>query len=74
MADTNIATRNYRDMFSFKDYALSMARVYFPDQDISTLNIGMIGYTAELIGTTTEDSFNTIKEEGLQQDRSRPVG
>ena len=60
MADTNIAARNYRDMFSFKDYALAMARVYFPDQDVSTLNIGMIGYTAELIGTTTEDSFNTI--------------
>nr|DAS58573.1 MAG TPA: hypothetical protein [Caudoviricetes sp.] len=60
MADIETATRNYRDLFSFKDYSLELAKKYFPDQDISTLNVGMIGYVSELLGTATEDSFNTI--------------
>lgn len=60
MADFETATRNYRDLFSFKEYALELAKKYFPDQDVSTLNIGMIGFASELLGTATEDSFNTI--------------
>lgn len=55
------AIRNYKDIFSFKKFALdTLAKKYFPDQDVSTLNIGMIGYASELIGTGVEDSFFTV--------------
>lgn len=55
------AVRNYRDLFSFKEFAKdTLAPIYFPDQEVSTLNIGTIGYTMEQIGTGIEDSFFTI--------------
>lgn len=64
MVEENIvqtAIRNYKDLFSFKKFAKDvLAPYYFPDQDVSTLNIGAIGYATELVGTGVEDSFFTV--------------
>lgn len=61
LGSVQTAVRNYKDLFSFKKFAKdTLIPAYFPDQDVSTLNIGMIGYATELIATATEDSFNTV--------------
>ena len=59
--EINTAERTYRDLFSYKDFVLSvLAPYYFPDEEVSTLNIGTIGFVTEQIGTVTEDTFFTI--------------
>ena len=60
MAEEQTTTRNYKDLFSFKEMTLNtLIPKYFPDEEPSTLNVGMIGLTSEQIGITTEDAFNT---------------
>lgn len=52
-------TRDYIDNFSMKKMAQeNIVPKYFPDEDVSNLNIGMIGYAGELISNATEDTFN----------------
>ena len=61
MAEMETTVRNYKDLFSFKEMTLNtLVPKYFPDEDISTLNVGLLGLTTEQIGITTEDAFNTI--------------
>lgn len=60
MSTTEI-TRDYVDNFSIKESVIDeLIPKYFPDEDISTLNVGLIGLTSELIANTTEDTFNTV--------------
>ena len=60
--DENIVVnRDYTDNFSVKDTAMkNLAEKYFGDEDISTLNVGVLGFTLEQIANLTEDSFNTM--------------
>lgn len=60
MSTTEI-TRDYIDNFSIKESIIDeLIPKYFPGEDISTLNVGLIGLTSELIANTTEDTFNTV--------------
>lgn len=53
-------SRNYRDLYSYKDQTKTvMVPKYFPDEDISTLNVGLLGLITEQSGVVTEDVFNT---------------
>lgn len=62
MATTNsTTTRNYKDNFSFKDFTVNtLIPKFFPDEDISTLNTGLMGLITESTAITTEDTFNTV--------------
>lgn len=54
-------TRNYKDLFSFKDFVRkTMIPKYFPDEDISTLNVGLMGLITEQTGIVVEDTFNSV--------------
>lgn len=60
MADDIVITRDYTDSFSMKDFAFStLAPKYFPDAQLSDLNIGLLGLTMEQISNFTEDAFRT---------------
>ena len=53
--------RNYSSIYNMKDFAMKeVAPKYFSNHDINEFNLGLLGYTTELIGTVTEDSFNTV--------------
>lgn len=53
--------RNYSSIYNMKDFAIKeVAPKYFSNHDINEFNLGLLGYTTELIGTVTEDSFNTV--------------
>ena len=57
--NTNII-RDYTDSFSIKDYAFNtLGPKYFPETEISDLNIGLTGLTMEQIANFTEDAFRT---------------
>ena len=61
MSDEVTITRDYSDNFSMKDYAFNvLAPKYFPDIEISDLNIGLTGLTMEQISNFTEDTFRTV--------------
>lgn len=54
-------TRNYKDNFSFKEFTVNtLVPKFFPDEDISTLNTGLLGLVTEATAITTEDTFNTV--------------
>lgn len=56
-----MATRNYSSIHKIKDFAINeLAPRYFNMEEVNDLNIGLLGYTTELLGTIGEDSFNTI--------------
>lgn len=56
-----IVNRDYTDNFAIKESAMNnLAQKYFGDEDISTLNVGVLGFTLEQIANITEDSFNTM--------------
>lgn len=55
-----VVDRNYTDNFSIKDTAITnLAQKYFPDINLSALNVGELGFVLEQIANITEDSFNT---------------
>ena len=64
MAIVNIPesiTRSYIDNFSVKEMAKTkLIPKYFEGFDVSDLNVGLIGYTSELISDGLEDTFNTV--------------
>lgn len=52
--------RDYVDIYSIKNMAVNnIMPTYFPDVEASNLTTGVIGMITELVGTITEDSFNT---------------
>lgn len=56
-----MATRNYSSVYKIKEFAMSeLAPKYFNMEEVNDLNIGLLGYTTELLGSIGEDSFNTI--------------
>lgn len=58
---TTSVTRDYKDLFSYKNLVRSeMIPKYFPDEDISTLNVGLMGLITEVTGIVTEDTFNAV--------------
>lgn len=61
MEKTTDVTRNYKDLFSYKDFvSKKMIPKYFPDEDISTLNVGLMGLITEQTGIVVEDTFNAV--------------
>lgn len=56
-----VVDRDYTDNFSVKETALQkLGKKYFGDEDVSKLNVGVLGFTLEQIANLTEDSFNTM--------------
>ena len=54
-------TRNYKDNFSFKEFTVNtLVPKFFPDEEISTLNTGLLGLITEATAITAEDTFNTV--------------
>lgn len=61
MPETQNITRDYKDNFSIKDMGRNvLVPKFFPDTDISNLNVGAIGYITELSSAGLEDTFNTV--------------
>lgn len=57
---TESVVRDYQDNFSIKDFSqTTLVPKYFEDVDVSDLNVGLLGYTTELISDVAEDTFNT---------------
>lgn len=56
-----MSTKNYSSINSIKEFAIDeIAPKYFNMEEVNDLNLGLLGYTTEMIGTVTEDAFNTI--------------
>lgn len=54
-------TRDYSAISYIKDFAINeLAPKYLNMNETNDLNIGLLGYTTELVGSVTEDAFNTI--------------
>lgn len=52
--------RDYIDNYSVKEFATNeLADKYFSDIDLNLRNVGMFGYTTELVTNVSEDTFNT---------------
>lgn len=52
--------RDYIDNYSVKEFAKDkLMDTYFSDIDVNLRNVGMFGYTTELITNISEDTFNT---------------
>ena len=61
MSTIPVVTRDYRDIFSYKDSAFDvLGPKYYPNLEMSSLNIGLTGFVLEQVGNVTEDSFNTV--------------
>lgn len=64
MASTQVpesVDRDYSDNFSIKEMAKeTLVPKYFEGKDVSDLNVGLLGYTTELISDGLEDTFNTV--------------
>lgn len=56
-----MSTRDYSSINTMKKFAMDeLAPKYFNMDTTNDLNIGLLGYVTELLGTISEDSFNTI--------------
>ena len=52
--------RDYVDSFSIKNFGINeVMPKFFPDEEPSNLQAGMMGILAEYVSTTAEDAFNT---------------
>ena len=52
---------NYSNIYNIKDFAINdLAPKYFNKDVTNDLNIGLFGYSTDLIANTTEDSFNVV--------------
>lgn len=53
--------RDYSSIYSIKNMAIKdIAPKYFNMTEVNDLNVGLLGYITELVGTVTEDNFNTV--------------
>ena len=53
--------KDYSSIYSIKEVTINtIAPKYFNLDDINQLNIGLFGYTTEMIANTSEDTFNTV--------------
>ena len=60
MANKNNINRDYIDNYAVKEFATNeLADKYFEDIDLNLRNVGMFGYTTELVSNISEDTFNT---------------
>ena len=56
----NKIDRDYIDSYAVKEFVTEeLADKYFEDIDLNLRNVGMFGYTTELITNVSEDTFNT---------------
>lgn len=53
--------KKYTSLYDIKDYALNtLGPKYFPKDVIEGYNVGLLGYTLDIMTNTTEDIFNTV--------------
>ena len=54
-------TKDFSSIYSIKDFIMKdIATKYFDLTEVNQLNVGLIGYTTDLAGSMTEDTFNAI--------------
>lgn len=52
--------RNYSSIYNLKNYLItSVAPKYFNMDEVNDLNVGLLGFITEILGTIGEDNFNT---------------
>lgn len=53
--------KKYTSLYEIKDFALNtIGPKYFPKDVIEGYNVGLLGYSLDMMATTTEDMFNTV--------------
>ena len=53
--------KKYTSLYDIKNFALNtLGPKYFPEDVIEGYNIGLLGYSLDLMTNTTEDMFNTV--------------
>ena len=53
--------KKYTSLYEIKDFALNtIGPKYFPEDVIEGYNVGLLGYSLDMMATTTEDMFNTV--------------
>lgn len=53
--------KKYTSLYDIKDFALNtIGPKYFPEDVIEGYNVGLLGYSLDMMATTTEDIFNTV--------------
>lgn len=53
--------KKYTSLYDIKNFALNtIGPKYFPEDVIEGYNVGLLGYSLELMTNTTEDIFNTV--------------
>lgn len=53
--------RNYSSNYKIKKFAMEeVAPKYFPEESLDAYNIGLIGYSTDIVANATEDMFNTV--------------
>lgn len=53
--------KKYTSLYDIKDFALNtLGPKYFPEDVIEGYNVGLLGYSLDLMTNTTEDMFNTV--------------
>lgn len=56
-----MANKDYSSIYDIKQFAMKeLAPKYFNTDEVNDLNIGLLGFVSEFIGTATEDSFNAV--------------
>lgn len=56
-----MATRDYSSVYSIKKFILEgIAPKYFDTGEVNLLNVGMVGYTTDVLATMSEDTFNSF--------------
>ena len=53
--------KKYTSLYEIKNFALNtIGPKYFPEDVIEGYNVGLLGYSLDMMTTTTEDMFNTV--------------
>lgn len=53
--------KKYTSLYDIKDFALNtLGPKYFPDDVIEGYNVGLLGYSLDMMTVMTEDMFNTV--------------
>lgn len=53
--------KKYTSLYDIKNFALNtIGPKYFPEDVIEGYNVGLLGYSLDIMSTTTEDMFNTV--------------
>lgn len=60
-SDSSASSRSYSSIYDIKDFVRTeFMPKYFPMDEVNDLNVGLLGFNTDLVGTIAEDSYNTV--------------